>query len=58
MENDISFLANTLGDSSISEKFSKASTLRWSAFNSIFWNGEMEQWQDYWLDDENCEVVE
>ena len=57
MELDIAFLAKVIGDNSTAELFVKASQARQEAIKSIFWNGEMGQWLDYWLNDSTCQVV-
>ncbi|KAL4302987.1 hypothetical protein GQ457_10G005980 [Hibiscus cannabinus] len=49
MELDIAFLAKTIGDNDVSEDFLRASQKRHKAFSSIFWNENMGQWLDYWL---------
>ncbi|XP_024028556.1 trehalase isoform X2 [Morus notabilis] len=49
MELDIAFLAKVTGDHCVSEQFSEASRTRRKAMESIFWNAEMGQWNDYWL---------
>ncbi|KAL8505396.1 hypothetical protein ACS0TY_016580 [Phlomoides rotata] len=51
MELDITSLANAIGDSITAERFREASEARKKAINSIFWNTEMQQWLDYWLND-------
>lgn len=51
MELDITSLANSIGDSITAEYFREASEARKKAINSIFWNTEMQQWLDYWLND-------
>uniref|UniRef100_A0A2N9H7U0 Trehalase n=1 Tax=Fagus sylvatica TaxID=28930 RepID=A0A2N9H7U0_FAGSY len=55
MELDIAFLAKVIGDNSTAELFVKASQARQEAIKSIFWNGEMGQWLDYWLNDSMCQ---
>ncbi|XP_042948876.1 probable trehalase [Carya illinoinensis] len=55
MELDIAFLAKVTGDESTAEHFLKASQARVKAFKSIFWNSEMGQWLDYWLNDSACQ---
>lgn len=50
MELDIAFFAKVVGDNKTSESFLEASQRRKQAINSIFWNEEMGQWLDYWLD--------
>lgn len=50
MEQDISFFARITGDESVSEHFLIISKARLKAIKTIFWNNEMEQWLDYWLD--------
>lgn len=57
MELDIAFLAKVTGDERTTEHFLKASQARMKAFKSIFWNSEMGQWLDYWLNDSTCQVV-
>ncbi|KAK9042889.1 hypothetical protein V6N11_071243 [Hibiscus sabdariffa] len=49
MELDIAFLAKTIGENDVSEDFLRASQKRQKAFSSIFWNENMGQWLDYWL---------
>ncbi|KAK8655138.1 hypothetical protein V6N13_107728 [Hibiscus sabdariffa] len=49
MELDIAFLAKTIGENAVSEDFLRASQKRHKAFSSIFWNENMGQWLDYWL---------
>ncbi|GMI89115.1 trehalase 1 [Hibiscus trionum] len=49
MELDIAFLAKTIGENTVSEDFLRASQKRQKAFSSIFWNENMGQWLDYWL---------
>ncbi|XP_039025407.1 trehalase-like isoform X2 [Hibiscus syriacus] len=51
MELDISFLAKTIGENTVSDDFLRASQKRQKAFSSIFWNENMAQWLDYWLND-------
>ncbi|XP_062074671.1 trehalase-like [Humulus lupulus] len=58
MELNIAFLAKVTGDDTISEQFSKASLVRKKAMESVFWNGEMGQWFDYWLNRSSCEEAE
>ncbi|KAL0904258.1 hypothetical protein M5K25_026343 [Dendrobium thyrsiflorum] len=59
VELDIAFFAKQLGDIPTSDKFLKASRARLSAMYSIFWNKEMNQWLDYWLNTSNsdCEYI-
>ena len=58
MELDIAFLANVIGESSIAARLMEASQARQKAINSVFWNEEMGQWLDYWLqNDSKCKVV-
>ena len=57
MELDIAFLAKVTGDNSTAEHFLKASQARKEAIKSVFWNAEMGQWLDYWLNDSKCQVV-
>ncbi|KAG6636500.1 hypothetical protein CIPAW_11G115500 [Carya illinoinensis] len=40
---------------STAEHFLKGSQARMKAFKSIFWNSEMGQWLDYWLNDSTCQ---
>ncbi|CAK9169263.1 unnamed protein product [Ilex paraguariensis] len=55
MELDIAFLANVIGESSIAARLMEASQARQKAMNSVFWNEEMGQWLDYWLqNDSKC----
>ncbi|XP_030500131.2 probable trehalase isoform X1 [Cannabis sativa] len=49
MELNIAFLAKVTGDDCISEQFTKASLMRKKAMEIVFWNDEMGQWFDYWL---------
>ncbi|XP_044477018.1 probable trehalase isoform X1 [Mangifera indica] len=60
MELDIAFFAKVVGDDKTSESFLEASERRKQAINTIFWNEEMGQWLDYWLDSgatpEGCQV--
>ncbi|XVF12917.1 hypothetical protein REPUB_Repub08aG0161400 [Reevesia pubescens] len=49
MELDIAFLAKVIGDNTVTEDFLRASKTRQKAFNSVFWNENMGQWLDYWL---------
>ncbi|TYG43488.1 hypothetical protein ES288_D11G020800v1 [Gossypium darwinii] len=49
MELDIAFFAKIVGDDAIAEDFLTASHTRKKAFNSVFWNENMGQWVDYWL---------
>lgn len=51
MELDVTFLANAIGDSITAERFREVSEARKKAINAIFWNAEMQQWLDYWLND-------
>ncbi|KAL0016088.1 hypothetical protein SO802_003157 [Lithocarpus litseifolius] len=55
MELDIAFLAKASGDNSTAEHFVKASQARKEAIKSVFWNAEMGQWLDYWLNDSTCQ---
>ncbi|GMY30598.1 probable trehalase [Fagus crenata] len=55
MELDIAFLAKLTGDNSTAESFLEASQSRQKAIKSVFWNAEMGQWLDYWLNDSTCE---
>ncbi|MBA0608778.1 hypothetical protein Godav_020961 [Gossypium davidsonii] len=56
MELDIAFLAKTVGENAITEDFLRASQKRQKAFSSIFWNENMGQWLDYWLNNgADCE---
>ncbi|KAK8366365.1 hypothetical protein V6Z12_A02G115000 [Gossypium hirsutum] len=56
MELDIAFLAKTVGENAITEDFLRASQKRRKAFSSIFWNENMGQWLDYWLNNgADCE---
>ncbi|KAL4651286.1 hypothetical protein ACB092_01G148300 [Castanea dentata] len=55
MELDIAFLAKVTGDNSTAEHFLKASQARKEAIKSVFWNAEMGQWLDYWLNDSTCQ---
>lgn len=58
MELDIAFLAKVVGENTIAKDFLKASQTRVKAFNSVFWNENMGQWLDYWLDNAaGCKVV-
>uniref|UniRef100_J3N468 Trehalase n=1 Tax=Oryza brachyantha TaxID=4533 RepID=J3N468_ORYBR len=58
MEQDITFFAKLIGESTISERFSEASKARHNAIESVLWNSDMEQWLDYWLPiDGNCQGV-
>lgn len=57
MELDIAFFAKLIGDDSAAEKFSAASQARRAAISSIFWNPKMDQWLDYWLNNNSsCKV--
>ncbi|GMN31402.1 hypothetical protein TIFTF001_003245 [Ficus carica] len=58
MELDIAFLAKVTGDHSISERYSEASQARKKAIESVFWNAEMGQWNDYWLSNSNCKEAQ
>ncbi|XVF51258.1 hypothetical protein PTKIN_Ptkin04bG0170200 [Pterospermum kingtungense] len=49
MELDIAFFAKVVGENAIAEDFLRASQTRKKAFNSVFWNENMGQWVDYWL---------
>lgn len=49
MELDIAFFAKIVGEDAIAEDFLTASHTRKKAFNSVFWNENMGQWVDYWL---------
>ncbi|CAH9124742.1 unnamed protein product [Cuscuta epithymum] len=53
MELDIGFLAGVLGKKDLVEFFYKASNARKDSINSIFWNEEVGQWCDYWLNNNN-----
>ncbi|XP_030951761.1 trehalase isoform X3 [Quercus lobata] len=55
MELDIAFLAKVTGDNGTAEHFLKASQARKEAIKSVFWNAEMGQWLDYWLNDSTCQ---
>ncbi|XP_022735939.1 probable trehalase isoform X1 [Durio zibethinus] len=56
MELDIAFLAKIVGENTIAEDFLRASQTRQKAFNSVFWNENMGQWLDYWLNNgADCE---
>lgn len=57
MELDISFLANVTGESSIAERFTRASKERKTAMESVFWNEEAGQWFDYWVDTNSATQV-
>ncbi|XVE58119.1 hypothetical protein DITRI_Ditri04bG0144500 [Diplodiscus trichospermus] len=57
MELDIAFLAKVVGENTVAEDFLRASQTRLKAFNSIFWNENMGQWVDYWLNN-NAESKE
>lgn len=57
MELDIAFLANVTGDNNTALRFTEASGARKKAMNSIFWNAEMGQWVDYWLNSSNTSKV-
>ena len=58
MELDIAFLAKVVGENTIAEDFLRASQTREKAFNSVFWNENMGQWLDYWLNNgADCKVV-
>ncbi|KAL9242946.1 hypothetical protein vseg_016900 [Gypsophila vaccaria] len=49
MELDIAFLAKVAGETAVAEKFTKASLSREKAFSSIFWNENLGQWLDCWV---------
>ncbi|CAH9069204.1 unnamed protein product [Cuscuta europaea] len=53
MELDIGFLAGVLGKKDLVELFNEASKARKDSINSIFWNEEVGQWCDYWLNNNN-----
>lgn len=57
MELDITFLANVTGESSTAEHFTRASKARQTAMNSVFWNEEMGQWLDYWINTNSTSQV-
>ncbi|KAK7318060.1 hypothetical protein RJT34_02758 [Clitoria ternatea] len=57
MELNIAFFAKVTGDNSTAEHFLEISELRKKAINSVFWNANMKQWLDYWLDSSKCEEV-
>ncbi|KAF3434222.1 hypothetical protein FNV43_RR25325 [Rhamnella rubrinervis] len=54
MELDIASLAKVIGDYDISKHFFEAAQAREKAIRSVFWNAEMGQWLDYWLNDSSC----
>ncbi|XP_050268891.1 probable trehalase isoform X2 [Quercus robur] len=54
MELDIAFLAKVTGDNSTATSFIEASQSRLNAIKSVFWNEEVGQWLDYWLNDSTC----
>lgn len=57
MELDIRFLANVTGESSTAERFTRASKARQTAMNSVFWNEQMGQWIDYWINTNSTSQV-
>lgn len=57
MELDIASLAKVVGDYDISKHFFEAAQAREKAISSVFWNAEMGQWLDYWLNDSSCKVL-
>lgn len=57
MELDIAFFANVIGDGTTAAHFNEAAQARKQAMDAIFWNEEMGQWLDYWLNDiTTCKV--
>ncbi|ESW32195.1 hypothetical protein PHAVU_002G301500 [Phaseolus vulgaris] len=56
MELNIAFFAKVAGDNSTAERFLENSDLRKKAMNSVFWNANMKQWLDFWLEN-TCEEV-
>lgn len=50
MELDIAFLARAIGENTTAEYFHEASRAREKALNSVFWNENMGQWLDCWID--------
>ncbi|KAL8150297.1 hypothetical protein V2J09_020105 [Rumex salicifolius] len=50
MELDIAFLARLLGENGIAEDFIEASKAREKAFSAVFWNENMAQWLDCWIE--------
>lgn len=58
MEHDIAFFAELIGEKNTLERFVMASQARKEAITSIFWNEQMGQWLDYWLNDSNSCLVE
>jgi len=55
MELNIAFFAKVVGDNSTAERFLENADLRKKAMDSVFWNANMNQWLDYWLENK-CEV--
>ncbi|KAK9668429.1 hypothetical protein RND81_13G060200 [Saponaria officinalis] len=49
MELDIAFLAKVAGETAVAEKFTEASQSREKALTSIFWNENLSQWLDCWV---------
>ncbi|KAH9625820.1 hypothetical protein KSS87_020474 [Heliosperma pusillum] len=49
MELDIAFLAKVAGETTIAKKFTEASRSREKAFKSVFWNENLSQWLDCWV---------
>ncbi|XP_074315976.1 putative trehalase isoform X2 [Silene latifolia] len=49
MELDIAFLAKVAGETTVVKKFTEASHSREKAFKSIFWNENLSQWLDCWV---------
>ncbi|KAE8694309.1 putative trehalase [Hibiscus syriacus] len=49
MELDIALFAKLVGENAIAEEFLRASQTRKKAVDFVFWNENMGQWLDYWL---------
>lgn len=58
MENNIAFIANTLGNHVTAKKFANAARARNLAIHSVLWNENMGQWLDYILDPEECQILD
>ncbi|GLJ55871.1 hypothetical protein SUGI_1199660 [Cryptomeria japonica] len=58
MELNIAFFAKALGKNSVAKDFTQASIARQLAIDAIFWNNDMGQWLDYWLDQHKCENIQ
>ncbi|XP_047178246.1 trehalase-like [Vigna umbellata] len=56
MELNIAFFAKVVGDNGTAERFLENADLRKKAMDSVFWNANMKQWLDYWLEN-TCEEV-